>query len=566
MQLLSQGGQPQSPPPVDSRGFLRLPEDIAASRACIKAKKVGIILLVIAALIQPFIDPDPANSLCTLIIVAASLITWEVCLRAKMIRAAPLPTYATLAFNFATLSGALLAQSFTFRAVTFNLQVPLLTFSLCAVHQLFVLFTLVLFARTYTLRSISEFLNRAVLTPMGAMKPPSEFQLWGMGLIGIVIMLWGAGQIAQGGVQTGDVGGKFAVAFSFLTYAPFLIPATATLLGAPSFRMSRRTWIMIVLFFGLVLFAAIARNSRGTFAIAITNLGIATFFSVLIGQFQMTKKIKKILAVGALALALIAPAISDLAIAMVLARSYRGDVSPLELVEKTIEAYSDKEGIEAYNANWDLKLGSTVYSETYVDNPFINRFVTLKFFDNTIALERVRSGEFSGELWRRFGIQIGALLPAQVVNFMGMQIDKNDVFFSMGDFLLYLEKGVPVGGFKGGSVIGHGLGLLSYGYVILIIPIYIFFFTMIQSFGTSRNGSLAFSAVVLFMLVETWFTMAGDSFAVLVASTLRHYPQKLLIYVFIFHLLGFTQRIAGPLLAPLFGKRIRGQNVRERYI
>ncbi|HIE58651.1 MAG TPA: hypothetical protein EYP82_01685, partial [Hydrogenothermaceae bacterium] len=85
------------------------------------------------------------------------------------------------------------------------------------------------------------------------------------------------------------------------------------------------------IYFTILLIGAIALNSRGTFAQAILIVVILTVLFILVKKISI-QKIKKRLIIIVLLIGFLQPVLSDLAIAMVLARSDRGEVSPRELV------------------------------------------------------------------------------------------------------------------------------------------------------------------------------------------------------------------------------------------
>lgn len=492
--------------------------------------------LLICALGQLLIDASTRNLVCVFIAAIMSAITFHFVIRGSVFRAIPLPALVVLGFNVSTMSGALIAQTASLRSLVFNLQVPEITFALCALFQVSLLVALFTFLSSSTLRASSRTVNRRVLSRMGIMQAPTPSQLWIMGFMGSAAMAWTASQGYSGQIQYGDVGSKFVAGLSYLAFAPFLLPILDKAFPSahPSIRGKVSSWPLIV-YLALLVLIALIRNSRGTFAMGVANLGMATLVLILMGQIRVGQKLRRRFALGAVVLLVAAPILSDLAIAMVVVRGQRTDVSSMELVQLTLSAFKDKQTLEDYRRAADILTGSGEYEENYLANPFVARFVQTKFFDKTLSYEDVRTGQHAGYLWNVTLDKIIAYLPTPALTLLGIDINKENLQFSMGDALYNAQTGSGLGGYKTGSPLGHGMGLMGPLTFVAAIPLFLLTFMALQSLTLSVGSFVLISPVILLQLMSVYTLAAGDSLIDPIGLMLRGLPQNILIYWMAFH-------------------------------
>jgi hypothetical protein len=70
---------------------------------------------------------------------------------------------------------------------------------------------------------------------------------------------------------------------------------------------------------------------------------------------------------------------------MVVVRGERTEVAGTKLVTLTLAAFNDKPALEQYRKAAKIITGGGDYDENYLANPFVARFVNIKFFDNTLS-------------------------------------------------------------------------------------------------------------------------------------------------------------------------------------
>ena len=281
----------------------------------------------------------------------------------------------------------------------------------------------------------------------------------------------------------------------------------------------------------------------------ITNLGMAAILLMLLGQLRVTARLRRGLVVGAVMALMVAPLAADLAIAMVVVRGDRNEVTGTELVALTISAFADKPALENYRKAVANNAGMGIYDENYLSNPFVARFVNTKFFDNTLSYEDVRGGNRADQLWGVTLDKIGAFLPTPVLRGLGIDINKRDLEFSMGDALYNAQTGSGLGGYRTGSPVGHGMALMGPLVFFAAVPLFILAFMAVQSLTFPVGSFIVISPVILLQLMSVYSLAVGDSLIEPIGLMLRTLPQNILIYWMVYQgsrwVSGFRKRKLG---------------------
>jgi len=513
-------------------------QTIHAGRACRSVRKFAILALVFCFFIQLLIKTTTINLISNLVVLAISAITFHFVIRANVLRNAPLPALCVLGFNFATMSGALIAQTLAWRPLVFNLEVPGITFMACSLFQISLLSSLFLILALPLFRAISRRINERLIKPMGLMDAPSTIQLWLMGILGSGIMFWTATVMySNTGIQYGDIKGKLLFGLSYLAYAPFVIPILHIYFPEANRnklkRRSKEVKFLIIYFLAQVI-CAVARNSRADFAMGVASLGIALLLSVLLGQMIISKNTRRSIFVGAAMMLMLAPIFIDLATAIVVVRSMRRSIPTTELIKDTFLVAIDRETLENFRKAHVTSIGRGEYEENYLRNPFLARLVQTKFIDNTLALKGVRSGRYSDYLWDVSIKKLVALLPTPTFKVFGIKLNKKDLEFSMGDEMQHVEYGSFLGRNVIGSEIGHGFGLMGPFIFAVVIPLFLVVFIALQSLTMTSRGYVVITPVILLQLIKVYYLACDDSLLIPVSFVLRGLPQDILLYWLIF--------------------------------
>lgn len=498
---------------------------------CRKARKFSIFSIVVCCFGQLLVDSSFSNLICVFIVGLTSILTFHVVIRGSIFRSTPLPALTVLGFNVIAMSGALVVQTLTFRSLVYNLKVPVFTFSLSVLFQISLLISFFIFLKSPFLILISKKINKQVFLRIGVMNAPTRLQIWIIGFIGLAAMFLTTANVYSDVKTYGEIGNKFLAGFNYLAFAPFILPILDKMFYLSKDLHSGKSvkWFLIG-YTGLLILVAMIRNSRGVMMLGITNLFVGFLLILFLGQLRLTKYLKIGLAAAALITLIISPLLADLAVAMVLVRGERTQLSSQELIVKTISTFSDKSSLESYRKISNAIIKGDGYDENYISNPFLARFVNTKFFDNTLSYDDVSSGKHADKILSISIDKFMALLPTPLLEVMGININKNNLMFSMGDALYSAQSGVEIASYLTGSPIAHGFAIFKYLVFIFVIPLFLLSFIAFQSLTLNNFSFVIISPVVLLQLMSVFGLAAGDSLLGPIGYIFRSLPESIFIY------------------------------------
>lgn len=505
------------------------------SRYVARARWGLVAAILLGAIVQVGISPDITNVFCAVSAGLAGACVVAYCARPTRIECYPLSTVVVLGFQIHSTLAALVVQALAWKPVTFNLEAPVATFSVLALLQLWAVALHWFYTRSRVMRTIALTISRRIFAPLGVYRSPTNRQLWWMGLLGSFAS-WYTNADRWGQDNFGDIAFKLLAGLSQFSVAPFLIPVAAWLIDPPDFRR-RVNWLGLAAYCALTLYIALARNSRGAFAVNILTVLICLAIAVAIGRFVLTRRRVIWISIAVLFSPIPAGILSDLATAMVIARDERSDISSQDLVFSTMRAYFDGEALRSRRET-DRILAEGSYNEIYVDNPLLARFVATKYIDHNIALGLSLS--LTGEdLARENAVnQLLLLLPTPVLNVFAPELDKSNSAFSSGDYYNFLVTGDELGSFRTGSSIADGFVVFGVFYVaVFAIFAFASFIVGDALLTRMRGGRVLLSALACISI--TRFFMNGlmdESVAVQAGNLVRALPQTVLLYVPIFWL------------------------------
>lgn len=483
-----------------------------------------IALTILALLLQCAISPTIENIACSCIILTSSLTLLIYLRNTTALHFHPLSSIAIFGFCITTQLGALLVQTAARTPVAFSLYNPLYTFGTLAFYQAIALLMHMAF-RFFSVRKSTDFgLFRSVLNWAGIYRTPSSGTLWYMGIAGLpTILFW----------RYEGILGKIAMGFSFLAWAPFLIPIYAREIGE-TYCNIRLNKLLLVLYTGIFALVGLAINARGIMFSGIATIGLLYLLRAMRSDAPVTGRAMKRIAVLGLALLAISGPVSDLTTAMVIARQVRGKVSAGTMIRTTLRVWRQPRVIAAYRAEQAEASRFSAYDEHYIANPMLARLVETKYYDTAFHFASTLTTEQAKAQMRDISVKIAwAGLPTPVLHALGFKIDKRDLDFSMGDYLAYLSRGIPLGGRKTGNIFAHGIALFGplfpFLYALICLGLY-----GLMDLLTIRPAKGAATLSALGMLQVWTFFMSGitsESLNKVLHLFVRNFAQTLLIYV-----------------------------------
>jgi hypothetical protein len=222
--------------------------------------------------------------------------------------------------------------------------------------------------------------------------------------------------------------------------------------------------------------------------------------------------------------------------AMVIARKERGRVDIFQMVSKTWDNFLDPEKLNEYNKQVIVNDLRSAYDETYIANPMVARFVTTKFHDNGIYFAGKIEGKGTDELTKVTEDFFWFSLPQPWLDYLKIDVKKDQMGFSIGDVMANLVVGTPLGGERTGSIYGQGWVLFGYYFPIIYFFMGIALFAAIDIFALQTVSGVTILSVI--GMLNLWpnflFGITADSIHHLFNSVVRGVLQSVALYAFMF--------------------------------
>jgi hypothetical protein len=507
-----------------------------------KLIKWSWIIIFISALFQLIFFWSIECLFATICILVSWKIFASIFLKQHIIETYPLSTLLVAGFTTTQLYFPLVFTLLEGKSVVYNLILPNEVF----LHAIAAVVILSISHIAY--RQISNKptkMLRSILIKANFFQPPCERQIWLMGILGLVVMASSSFLSSTKGVEKSEtLIGRLLWGLTFFVYSPYFL-LLGKLYGSNQ-NKTREKYIQLLVFTLFLLIASIARNSRGSFIIGFTSLGLAYGLSLILGITISKFTSPRNLIIATISIWLLTGPVADIGSAMVLVRGQRGDVSSSELLKLTLEAYQDKQAIQAVRAiglNEHLE-----WDETYMDNIFLARFCNIKYSDASLVLAS-KIGEQDEAMYERSIDFMLSTLPLPFLEALNIDIDKKELTNgSLGDFLYYRSSAEygAIGSFRTGHFAGLGMVAFGLGYLLIlgisIIPVYLLFDVMSgrarvvkQIYNYSGHVQTVFSFSILLSLTSVFMFLPSESVLATISFLFRGWFQLIILYFFIFH-------------------------------
>lgn len=483
---------------------------------------------VLCGLAQWWIDGSSENLLAVLCIVLSTGVLYEYVIRSRAILDQPISTLMLLGFNTTTTLVALVAQTLSGVAVIHLLRTPVFTFSMMSGLLLLAIGVHWCYRHLAATVALRDWLARRVFQPLGALEAPNVWAIWAMATLGALSTL-------RGYAEFGDVNGKLFQAMGFLQWLPFVIPLYYQRWGK-SYCDMRVHFPLLVAFVLILAGIGLARNARQLMLIGPFQAALTYLLWVAHQESRITTR--TVVKAGALVVSFLIgiTLFADLSAAMTVARDKRQTASQMQLIEETFALLREPEKLERYRTQIELASKLSVYDEAYLRNPLLARLSETKFHDNMLYYAQNFGQDQQSEVWNVTLEKLILAFPQPVLDALKIKIDKWRNTYSMGDYYRYLNEGEgALGGFATGSMWADMYSLfgvwLPFCTVLLLLVVFITFD------GLSLHGNLySISPVVLgstFIIFE--YGLGAESLATKLAFLMRDWPQKVVLYLIIFH-------------------------------
>lgn len=497
---------------------------------------VLVLAMVILQLATAFGSDNLAMSA---LLLAGNGLGYAYALRQERLRRFPLPSLMLLGYTFSYFTLPPLGQMLALQPITHHLIYPVIDEGYALLGLLALIGGHVLYARSAPLLALRNALRKHVYARTGFFREPRLLQLWLMGLLGVVaVVLVRPYAEHAGGVGHAVLNGLRP--FVYVPYILLLLPAWSA-----RQRVGKSHLVALLPYSAVLVVLSFITNSRAYLLMGFASLLILYAYLVAGGRLRLPRvRPRNVIALALLVLLVIGP-VTQLAMAMVVVRGTRAELSPLQLVEQTWRTYRAGGVAEAYARQMQpAALQQAGVGEVYFDNLFLNRLANLRFVDNAV----VNAGQLTGPQRDYFrSIEYGkvlALMPQPFIDGLGLPVDKAAVTKgSSGDFLLYAATGnsYVIGGFRQGSLLVDLEVTFEVLWPLGLVLLSALVFTFVDAWclvSTDRQTgvwSVRFNPLVIGMLFSLTFMFTSaatgtESLAGLLGVPMRGWLQIAMLY------------------------------------
>lgn len=450
--------------------------------------------------------------------------------------------FAMYLYRFLPLPCTLLER----KPITYGLEMPYLTFSLEILMFLIGCASFSIVKR----RPVYTYGLRKWLNTFGCYGNLSKVTIWSFGIIGTCCTILAFIRSGSGALTS------FISAFCEFRYMPILLFFPCLYREEYDIETEKGIDFSKRVVWAYLIFVTVLNLGSNSRYALVTPFGIFALL-FLIAAVKERVRTSEILRSGRLVVIIFAvffsisflQSVSD---SMISVRNIRTNVSKSQLIQATLEnAFNSTTGglvkedksVETYRNGW---------TEDYIDNAMLNRFANIRITDETLYYSSLLNEYGINAIRKDFYNRIVCLLPSPILNIVAPNADKAATNgSSRGDILRYYA------GFGNSYTLGNLIvtshvadGLIQFGgfYFIIQWLLWIIVFNLLDTFSTSRNGKMVYSAwgLVSVFTFLGMFRNASGCFGD-VGYILREYWQS----AFIFCVAMFISKLA----ASLFIKR-----------
>lgn len=477
---------------------------------------------VLAWLAQLVIDSSEANLVSATLVLATSSLLLQYLRVSNAMTDNPVSSFALLGFTLSSQFIALIAQSADLAPFVQHLRAPVLTFTVLGTVHVVAVLTHFVHRHFQPFSSSSKFIAERIYGPLNLHRIPVPEVLWIFGLVGMFAYVFGGG-------AAGDVGGKFLAGFAHYMWAPFLIPLYLNVVGH-TYCSPTRQYPALFAYMSLIIVIALIKNYRATLFMA----PIQVFFLFVMHQCRSAEPvskifIKRLLIIATLGLVALAP-LADMVTAMEIARVNRGKATAMEMMQNTVQAFMDKPKLQAHRDESAITQVFNPYDERYLSNPLFGRFTETKFHDNMLHFGSLFGEDERDRVIRDQLTKMIVITPQNVLDFLEIKINKDDYYYSSGDFYLSLSHGASLGGFATGSIWADLYVIFGWWFPVVLMMMLTPIFIIMDALSRFSLGMYITPASMCAMWPLFLYGIGGESISAKVNQLTRGSIQQVLLY------------------------------------
>lgn len=469
---------------------------------------------------------------CTVILYGWTLISYFILDKSVLIKH-PVIFIVSLGVGLFYFYFPLIGTLMSNRPLTYQFRMPFEVF----IHQFVFITVYVGSFLLYLNSNIRPIKLRKILKKFKIFYPPTDLQLWLMGLIGVITFVYVKIGIGISQLEAKDVSPlvRFLLPFINFIYAPILINFKR--LYTKEIVMSKKLNVRVYLYVVVLVLLSFLGNGRQFMISSIMVLLLLYFFVAFLFKRNLKQVFPPRLVILFLiiSIAIVGP-LEKMANAMLIVRNERANISAIELFDATILAFNSSRLEEKSNVT-KYKENNFSWEEDYTGNIFFDRLCNLKIADMTlyyVSKANVNPIQAQNDL----SIKILAQLPTPVLDLLGFEINKYDseIPFTVASKVKDITIGYSSGGKTVAAHSGTGIYLFGEWYPLIFMLIYLLLFYIFDSFILIQNGVIHYSALFLINIFY-FFTFLNFKDGIISDMLFigRPYIQMCFIYIFLFH-------------------------------
>jgi hypothetical protein len=179
----------------------------------------------------------------------------------------------------------------------------------------------------------------------------------------------------------------------------------------------------------------------------------------------------------------------------------------------------------------------------------MGRLVETKFHDNALYFSSRISLQDEEKMLDITGDFFWATLPDPMLKAMAIDVEKKNLNFSMGDYISHLGGGGELGGRKTGSGFAQGISIFGYFFPLiywLVCPILFLAHDLLTY--RSPSGRVLVSTLGMLGIWNLFqYGISAESLQSIFMGVARGLPQKIILFLLIFHIARVGSRMLGSL-------------------
>ncbi len=455
-------------------------------------RKIIYLISLISVGYQFSLLNNQNDFVCILLVFISNIIITRYCLNPVNFFSYPISNLIIFFSHFVNYGGSLYLKSIELSLITTRLEEPLSTFSTLFIFHFIILMGHYIYRNLNFAKSLSQYISIKI-DKFGLGKFENLQFLILLSILGVLARFFYFNFNVSMELQTYEFGATLLqdilAGFSLFIYFPIIIYFSKYLYNL---EIPKKFKLYFLIYFLLILFFSISRNSRSLFLDFIFLNFLIFFIIFLLNKIKMSKKSSFYIII---ILIISIPTINifeNLSKNFLFERSISQTRTPYENVKSFLNSFSISKSAKEYSFQEDTYLAKQLFfAEDFYETTLFNRINILIIHDNFLFLKKNIN---KNEVIFLRDLQLGkiiSVLPGPIISIFNNEFDK--MIFNKSQTASYLYNKYS-NGYYGDNMIGSSLMSLYILFDVWIFPILLFFFIpffiLFDSFYNQKNNFL----------------------------------------------------------------------------